>query len=212
MAAHGNQVVMFHINPLLSSTGLESGMCTFHGFTAGQQGWQLPSVVCAVQHECSQQFPLPLVGDYRFASSIWCLFENNNFFFLFENHSVFWAVTLQHSTAEQLRWEWPYEDHLVLLPAVFSFKAQCRCSKSTEKWGCKTVMIPAYLTSHPVFPVRYSLLIFLGPILCQYDQQSHPFTVYYSVHTLLPSISIFIHAVFQEYSWSFTSTGFENQG
>lgn len=75
------------------------------------------------------------------------------FQFLKQNHPVFQAVTLQHGIAEWLRWERPYEDHLVLPPHVFSFEAQCRCSKSTEKWGCRTVMIAAYLTTPPVFPV-----------------------------------------------------------
>lgn len=31
--------------------------------------------------------------------------KTTTFFFPFENHPVFWAVTLQHSTAEWLRWE-----------------------------------------------------------------------------------------------------------
>lgn len=149
MAAHGNQVVLSHINLLLSSTGLEPGTCTFHGFTAGQQGWQLPSVTCAVQYdEWSQHFPLPLVEDYRLASSMWCLFENHIFF-----SSLKITLFLGSDIAEWLRWERPYEGHLVLLPSVFSLKAQCRCSKSTEKWGCKAVLIPAYLTTHAVFPV-----------------------------------------------------------
>lgn len=121
------------------------------------------------------------------------------FFFVFENHSVSWAVPLQHSIAEWLRWQRPYEDHLILPPSVFSFKAQCRCSKSAEKWACKTVMTPAYLIlilcfqwvmwgtcAH--FPWSHSVLVWSAIT---------PFTLYYSVHTPLPSISIFIHPVFQ---------------
>lgn len=170
MATHGNQVMLSHTNLLLSSTGLEPGMGTFHGFTAGQQGWQLPSVVCSTAWWVFSAFSFSSSGGLQA-----CLFymvpfwKSKLFFFSFLRITVSWAVPLQPSIAEWLRWERPYEDHLILPSSVFSFKPQCRCSKSAEKWACKTVMIPAYLTTHPVFPVgnvRYSVLVFLDPILC----------------------------------------------
>lgn len=100
MAAHGNQVVLSHTNLLLSSTGLEPGMCTFYGFTFMMQDSKVgnfPQSCVQYSMMSSQHFPLPLVGDYRFASSMCCLFENHNIFLVFENHPVFWAVTLQQA-------------------------------------------------------------------------------------------------------------------
>lgn len=144
--------LLSHTNLLLSSTGLEPGIGTFYGLTAGQQSWQFPSVTCAWWVFSS--FSFTFCGGLQVCPFYMVLFWKSLFFFLiFENHPIFWAVTLQHSIAEWLRWEGPYDDHLGLTPSVFSFKAQCRWSKSTEEWGCKTVMIPAYLTTHPVFSV-----------------------------------------------------------
>lgn len=146
MAAHRNQVVVSHINLLLSGTGL--GHVHFLWIRCRTARLATPlSHVCSTAWWAFSPFSFTFGGGLQV-----CLFYVVPFW-KSQHSSSFWKSPRFLGIAEWLRWERPYEDHLVLPPRVFSFEAQCRCSKSTEKWGCKTVMIAAYLTTPPVFPV-----------------------------------------------------------